>query len=141
MKKIVIASSAKFKEKVCRWKELFEQKGYEVIDYPRKIDQTISEEYQKAHIRFFKSLEEADILFVLNEDKNGIEGYIGYEVFAELSYFMVENRKNKTNKKIYLLKMPSKDLSCYMEIKNFVDLGWIEIYKNRKTNYKKSIDI
>lgn len=128
MKKLVIAASAKFQEETKKWKEYFENQGYDVINYPKKINQENQEEYKIAHTEFFKSLNETDILFVLNEDKNGIEGYIGAETFAELSYTFVQNTVNGASKKIYLLKMPSEEVSCYMEIKNFIKLGWIEIF-------------
>lgn len=132
MKKLVIAASAKFQEEIKKWKEYFEKEGDKVINYPKKINQENEEEYKNAHTKFFQSLNETDILFVLNENKNGIEGYIGAETFAELSYTMVQNTVNGANKKVYLLKMPSKEVACYMEIKNFIKLGWIEIFDKNK---------
>lgn len=129
MQKLVIASSAKFQKEIEIWKKYFIDKGYDVINYPKKINQENVEEYEKAHTEFFKSLVQTDILFVLNEDKNGMEGYIGAETFAELSFAIIQNTINNDNKKIYLLKMPSKDVACYMEIKNFMNLGWIEVFE------------
>lgn len=128
MEKLVIASSVKFQDKIKYWNKYFTDKGYNVIKYPEKINQDNIEEYKKVYLEFYKSLLEADIVFVLNEDKNGIEGYIGAETFAELSYAIVQNAVNNANKKIYLLKMPSKDVACYVEIRNFIELGWIQIY-------------
>lgn len=132
MKKLVIAGSSKFLDEIEKKKEFFENQGYNVINYPKKINPGNEEEYKKAHTNFFESLNETDILFVLNQDKNGIEGYIGAETFAELSYTVVQNTVNGTNKKIYLFKMPSKEVACYMEIKNFIKLGWIEICNKNK---------
>jgi len=132
MKKLVIAGSSKFLDEIEKKKEFFENQGYNVINYPKKINPENEEEYKKAHTNFFESLNETDILFVLNQDKNGIEGYIGAETFAELSYTVVQNTVNGTNKKIYLFKMPSKEVACYMEIKNFIKLGWIEICNKNK---------
>ena len=37
MKKIVISGSSKLQEELITWKKYFEQKGYEVIDYPNKL--------------------------------------------------------------------------------------------------------
>lgn len=128
MKKIVIAGSAKFCDEMSEWKEYFENKGHEVINYPKKIDQRNAQEYQHVYIKFFESLNETDILFVVNENKNGIEGYIGAETFAELTYALIQKKVNGQNKKIYLLKMPSEEVACYTEIRNFVELGWIEIF-------------
>ena len=128
MKKLVIAGSAKFCDEMSEWKEYFENKGHEVINYPKKIDQRNAQEYQHVYIKFFESLNETDILFVVNENKNGIEGYIGAETFAELTYALIQKKVNGQNKKIYLLKMPSEEVACYTEIRNFVELGWIEIF-------------
>ena len=128
MNKLVIAGSAKFIEEMEEWKSFFKNKGYDVIGCPKKINQENSDEYKMAHISFFKALAEADTLFVFNQDKNGIEGYIGAETFAELSFLVAQNNINNTNKKIYLLKMPSKEVACYMEIQNFIKLGWVEIF-------------
>ena len=132
MEKLVIAASAKFQEGIDKWEKYFTDRGYNVINRPRKIDQSIKEVYRNAHLNFYKSLKEADVVFILNEDKRGIEGYIGYETFAELSFAMVQNTVNGTNKKVYLLKMPSEEVGCYPEIKNFVDLGWIKVLDQEK---------
>ena len=128
MKKVVIAGSAKFCDEMSEWKEYFENKGHEVINYPKKIDQRNAQEYQHVYIKFFESLNETDILFVVNKNKNGIEGYIGAETFAELTYALIQKKVNGQNKKIYLLKMPSEQVACYTEIRNFIELGWIEIF-------------
>lgn len=136
MKKIVIAGSAKFCDEMSEWKEYFENKGHEVINYPKKIDQRNAQEYQHVYIKFFESLNETDILFVVNENKNGIEGYIGAETFAELTYALIQKKVNGQNKKIYLLKMPSEEAACYTEIRNFVELGWIEIFDKEESESK-----
>ena len=136
MKKIVIAGSAKFCDEMSEWKEYFENKGHEVINYPKKIDQRNAQEYQHVYIKFFESLNETDILFVVNENKNGIEGYIGAETFAELTYALIQKKVNGQNKKIYLLKMPSEEVVCYTEIRNFVELGWIEIFDKEASESK-----
>lgn len=136
MKKIVIAGSAKFCDEMSEWKEYFENKGHEVINYPKKIDQRNAQEYQHVYIKFFESLNETDILFVVNENKNGIEGYIGAETFAELTYALIQKKVNGQNKKIYLLKMPSEQVACYTEIKNFIELDWIEIFDKEESESK-----
>lgn len=132
MKKLVIAASAKFQDEINKWEKYFIDNGYNVINRPKKIDQSIIEVYKEAHSNFYKSLIDADIVFILNEDKNGVEGYIGYETFAELSFAMVQNTVNDGNKEIYLLKMPSEEVGCYAEIRNFVDLGWIKVWGQEK---------
>ena len=77
----------------------------------------------------FSSLINTDDLLLLNLDKKGIEGYIGYESFAELSNLVVKKIQEDDNHKIYIYKMPSKEVGCYDEIMHFLKLGYIELYK------------
>lgn len=127
-KKIVIACSGKFQEEIKKWKKYFESHGYEVINYPKKINQENTEEYKDIYIKFFKSLDETDELFILNEEKNGIEGYIGSQVFAELTHVIVQKVIQNKDKKIWILNNPSKEVKCYVEIMNFIKLGWVEMF-------------
>ena len=127
-KKLVIACSSKFEKEIEDWKEYFEKQGYQVINYPKKIDQENEKVYKEVYLKFFKSLDETDILFVLNGEKNGIEGYIGAETFAELSYTMVQRVNHNKDKKIWLLNKQSKEVKCYTEVTDFIKLGWIEIF-------------
>ncbi len=129
MRKIVIAGSAKFYKEVQKIKEALEKREYEVIDYPKKINDTIEMEYKYAYELFYENLNKTDDLLLLNFDKNGIEGYIGYEAFAEMSYLVAKKIQNKTNQKIYIYKMPSKEVGCYQEINHFIKLGYIELFK------------
>lgn len=132
MKKIVLAGSSKFIEQIQYWKKYFEENGYEVIGYPKKIDQTDYSVYQNTHKSFFEALTLTDELFVVNEDKNGIKGYVGAETFAELSYVVVNNILKNENKKIYLLKRPSEEVNSYYELNAFLNLGYIEIWNEDK---------
>ena len=127
-KKLVIACSSKFEKEIEDWKEYFEKQGCQVINYPKKIDQENEKVYKEVYLKFFKFLDETDILFVLNGEKNGIEGYIGAETFAELSYTMVQRVNHNKDKKIWLLNKPSKEVKCYTEVIDFIKLGWIEIF-------------
>ncbi len=127
MEKLVIAASSKFQNEINNWKEYFIKQGYNVINYPKKLNEDQMDKYQEIYIRFFESLNEADILFVLNEEKNGIKGYIGAETFAELSYVITQKIINNQDKQIWLLNKPSEEVKCYMEIMNFIKWGWIEI--------------
>jgi hypothetical protein len=86
--------------------------------------------YPKVHTDFFKSIQETDILFIMNEDKNDIEGYIGAESFAELSFGVIEKLVNKKNIEIILLKTPSEQVQSREEIELWLKLGWIKIYKS-----------
>lgn len=40
MKKIVIAGSAKLQKEVNKWLSIFESKNYEILDYPREIEES-----------------------------------------------------------------------------------------------------
>jgi len=129
MRKIVIAGSAKFYKEALELKKELENKDYNVIDYPKNINVNIEEEYKQAYERFYDNLSKTDDLILFNLDKNGIEGYIGYESFAELSYLVVKKIQVNNDHKIYIYKMPSKEVGCYDEIKHFLELGYIELYK------------
>lgn len=129
MRKIIIASSAKFYKEALELKSELENRGYEVIDYPRNINDSIQEEYKEAYERFYRNLSKADDLLLLNLDKKGIEGYIGYESFAELSNLVVRKIQENDDHKIYIYKMPSKEVGCYDEIMHFLELGYIELFK------------
>ena len=129
MRKIIIAGSATFYKEALEIKKELESKNYNVIDYPKKINGDIELEYKEAYETFYENLSKTDDLLLLNLDKKGIEGYIGYESFAELSNLIVKKIQVNNDHKIYLYKMPSKEVGCYDEIKHFLELGYIELYK------------
>lgn len=129
MRKIIIAGSATFYKEAFEMKKELEKKDYDVIDYPRNIDVNNEVEYKNAYERFYESLSKTDDLLLLNLDKKGIEGYIGYESFAELSNLVVKKIQVNKDHKIYIYKMPSKEVGCYDEIMHFLKLGYIELYK------------
>ncbi len=129
MKKVVIAGSASLQDEIIKWKEYWDnQEGHAVINYSLPIEnEDFMAEYPKIHKEFFKSIVEADLLFVANEDKNGIEGYIGAEVFAELVYGMMQNFLSNHNIEIVLAKRPSSEVQSFEEIDLWLKLGWIRI--------------
>ena len=129
MRKIIIVGSAFFYKEAIEIKNELESKDYYVIDYPKKINDDINLEYKEAYETFYENLSKTDDLLLLNLDKNGIDGYIGYESFAELSNLVVKKIQINNDHKIYIYKMPSKEVGCYDEIKHFIELGYIEIYK------------
>ena len=128
MRKIVIAGSAKFYKEALELKKELENKDYNVIDYPKNINVNIEEEYKQAYERFYDNLSKTDDLILFNLDENGIEGYIGYESFAELSYLVVKKIQVNNDHKIYIYKMPSKEVGCYDEIMHFLELGYIALF-------------
>ena len=129
VRKIIIAGSAKFYKEAKEIKEELKKERYEVIDYPKKINDDIELEYKEAYETFYDNLSKTDDLLLLNLDKKGIEGYIGYESFAELSNLVVKKIQINNDHKIYIYKMPSKEVGCYDEIKHLLELGYIELYK------------
>jgi len=132
MKKVVIAGSAKLQQEIQNWRELFKNKDYEVLDYPKKIDETeFMELYPNVHKEFFENITKTDMLFIMNEDKNGKSGYIGAESFAELTFGLAQKLVYNKNIELVVLKMPSKDVQCYEEIDLWLKLGWISLYEKK----------
>ena len=112
------------------WKDCFTDKNLEVIDYPKQINKkNLLKELSNLYSNFYKSIDNTDILFLANGDKNNIKGYIGANIFSELNYALIQNLNNNKNIKIYLLQEPSKELFCYDEITNYLELGWIKLYE------------
>lgn len=102
MKKVVIAGSAKLQTEVNKWRKFFESKNYEILDYPRAIEESkFMELYPNIHIEFLENITKTDMLFIMNEDKNGKHGYIGYETYAELLFGL--SQKLIYNKNIELV--------------------------------------
>lgn len=133
MKKVVISGSAKLQKEIKKWIEFYEQKNYTILDYPKKIEETkFTEAYPKVHIDFFKNMTNTDVLFIMNEDKENKIGYIGAETFAELVFGISQNLIYNKNIKILILKMPSPEIACFDEIKLWLELGWIELYEEKK---------
>jgi len=126
--KIVIAGSAKLQNEINKWVEYWNnQKNCSVLNYPKEILAEDEEKmYPKVHKKFFEDIAEADILFVANEDKKGITGYIGAETFAELSYGLILKTIYKKDIKLILAKRPSKEVACYDEIVLWEKFGWID---------------
>ncbi len=133
MKKIVIAGSAKLHEKVSEWVKFFEIRNYEILDYPKIIEkERFMELYPMVHKSFFESVTKADVLFIMNEDKNGISGYIGAEAFAELTFGLAQKLVYNKEIELVILKMPGEGVQCYDEINLWLKLGWVRLYSNKE---------
>jgi hypothetical protein len=105
MSKIVIAASASLQSDISSWKDYWESKGHRVIDYPKPLPpETFDLVYPDCYKDFFANLLKSDILFILNQDRKGVAGYIGAETFAEIGFAVANNVLNKTNIKIILYK-------------------------------------
>ena len=129
MKKIVIAGSAKLQKEINNWIQIFESNNYEVLDYPKKIEkEKFIKLYPNVHKSFFKCITKTDMLFIMNEDKDGKIGYIGAEAFAELAFGLAQKLLYNKDIDLIVLKMPSQDVQCYEEISLWLKLGWIKLY-------------
>ena len=130
MKKVVISGSSKLQDKVNYWLKHFEDKDYEILDYPKLIEQdNYEKELPKVYEDFYTALENTDVFFLMNEEKKGIKGYIGASAIAELTYVVILNLIHNKNIEIYILNMPSEEVSSYGEVKFWLDMGWIKLYK------------
>ena len=131
--KVVIAGSASLQDKITEWKNFWNNKNdCVVIDFPLAIKKgNFIKIYPEVHKKFFRNILKADILFIANEDKNGVKGYIGAEVFAELVYGLMQNLISNQKIKIVLAKTPSQKVQSFEEIKLWLKLGWIQILKNK----------
>lgn len=128
--RVVICGNLKLKEKLDYWKNYFERHNYEIMDYPREVSkETIKNLYPITWKEFYSNIKLSDMLFVMNEDCNGSEGYIGSEVFAELAYGLALKLVDKKEIDLVLLKMPDKSVACYDDIKLWLNLGWIRLYE------------
>ena len=133
MKKIVIAGSSKLRDKINYWIQIFKDKNYKILDYPKEINKSnFMKLYPNIHKNFFKNITNTDILFVMNEDKDNIKGYIGAESYAELAFGLSQNLIYNKNIDLVILKMPSRKVQCYDEIKLWLELGWIRLYEEDK---------
>ena len=130
MKKIVISGSSSLQDKVNYCREYFKNKNYEILDYPNPIEkENYEKELPKVYKDFYTALENTEVFFLMNEEKNGIKGYIGASAIAELTYVVMLNLIHNKNIDIYILNMPTQEVSSYDEVKFWLDMGWIKLYK------------
>ena len=128
-KKVVICASISFWNEIVSWKEKLEKKGYEVIKYPDKISGDFLSSYKKEFSEHYEKITETDILFVLNIDKNNINGYIGPSVFAEIAFAIGLNVSLKKNIEVFCLNSVPKNLPHSTELDLWEKLGWIKQWK------------
>lgn len=126
--KIVVAGSAKLQTEIQQWVSYWNSKNNcEVINFPQQItSENFEQLYPAIHTKFFKDITEADILFIANEEKNGVSGYIGAETFAELAFGLAQKLVSKQNLKLILAHMPAPKVQSYNEIVLWLKLGWID---------------
>lgn len=126
-RKIVIAGSGAFWGEAAVWKARLELDGYEVAAWI--VQEDGSQSWRELYEDFYAKMEGADDIFVLNMDKNGVAGYIGYETFAELSK-MVLRRKAGRDTRVYLYQWPGEECGCHQEIMAMREAGWVELWED-----------
>lgn len=81
------------------------------------------------HTEFLKNITKADMLFLINEGKNGI---VGYEAYAELFFGLSQKLIYNKNIELVIFKILSQNVGCYEEIDLWLKLGWIKLYEEEK---------
>jgi len=117
--KIVICSSLDFTYEIQDIAKKLKKKGHEVI-IPRTSEMILNNEVTLEQIKkekenneivkraieydvirfYFNEIKKADAVLVLNLDKKGIDGYVGGNVFLEIGFAHVLNKKLFLFKKI-----------------------------------------
>lgn len=127
---IVISGSASLSKEIEYWKNYWQEQGKIVLDYPVPIPpDSFLEEYPQVHQHFFQQITQTDLLFIMNENKKDITGYIGAETFAELAFGVAQKLIYKKNIEIILLQIPESRVQSYDEIQLWLQLGWIKLFK------------
>lgn len=120
--KIAICSSISFAKEIIKIGAELEELGHEVT-LPNRIDLyakgILSPETNKESTenkinddlirKYYKIIDNIDVILVINKDKNGIKNYIGGNTFLEIGFAHV------LNKKIFLLN-PVPDMNYSSEI-------------------------
>ena len=128
-KSVVIAGSAKIQDEIEKWLEYFKNNNYELLDWPKNIDANeFMQIYPQVFKEFFESIQRADMFFLLNEDKNGITGYIGAESFAELVFAVTQKILYGKQLEVVIRKMPDKRVACFDEVDMWIKLGYVKIF-------------
>ncbi len=123
--KVTICSSASFINEAEQWKKKIESKGFNVIQIPLLLEGN----YREVHSSHYKSITQSDLVFVLNLDKNGVEGYIGPSVFAEIAYAIGLNISMGKKIDIFCLNPIPSELPYSKELLLWRDMGWIGQWK------------
>lgn len=126
--KVVIAGSASLQEKVLQWRKFWTDHHYQILAYPEAIPaDSFMTDYPKVFRHFFQQIESTDVFFLMNENKNGINGYIGAESFAELAFAVSQNQINNKHLEIIILQMPDPKVQSFQEINLWLQMGWIKL--------------
>ena len=129
MNRVIISGSAKLQDSINHWVGHFEALGYDVLDRPKLIAQENRKSKLPEVFRsFYKHIEQTDIFFLINENKDNMEGYIGAGATAEITYAIIQNLVHGKNIRTYILNKPSEKVPCYDEVQFWLEMGWASIY-------------
>lgn len=129
MDTVVISGSAALEVEMNQWKDHWQNKGYLVTAWPLPIQKScFARDYPRVHQEFYARLREAEIHFVANERRNGIQGYVGPGVFSEISFRVGLNLTGPQPARVLLLNEPDRQSNFYNDISLWLALGWINLY-------------
>ena len=125
-KKVVICGSMYFVEQMSEWQKKLESLGFEVytpvlFDFHKIRDEEGDlerfEEYKRRETKnHFEKVNIADILLILNYDKNGKRNYIGGNTFAEIAYAVALNLCHGKSIEIYTVNPLPEYVPYYEEL-------------------------
>jgi hypothetical protein len=129
-RKVVISGSVALRPRIEYWRGHFEDRGFEVTAVPEPWDESIGFEGQLGALYrdFYSAVRECDVFFSMNEDRHGVEGYLGASATAELTYAVVLNLVENRGIDILLAKPPGSEVFAFDELTNYVRAGWVGYY-------------
>jgi hypothetical protein len=124
---IAICSSVSFYEQVAELKNQLQAAGHTVLvpdlvlemekrgdftteAYAEQFDSANPHRKRQLIEAHFRKIEQSEVVLVVNENKHGIDGYIGANVLMEMTVGFY------LGKLIYVTKPVSSQLSCYDEV-------------------------
>lgn len=128
--RVTICASTSFSREAQDWKVCLEGMGYEILRVPTPISS--EQGYEQAYRRHHESIASSDLVFVMNLDKNGVQGYIGPGVLGEIAFAIGLNVVLGKKIRICCLKDIPSGLSYSDELKRWERLGWIEKWSGGK---------
>lgn len=130
---MVISGSAKDQAAIRQWVDHWSDRGFTVIDHPSAIpEDRFREAYPEVFRSFYARLATCDVLFVMNEDRQGVAGYVGPATFAELAFAVARNAREHGSVEIIMALPVGPEVHGAEEIGLWHDLGWISFLEDRR---------
>lgn len=124
----------RFVEQMKEWKEKLEDEGYMVetpalFDFHKVRDEEGNlekfEEIKRRETKIhFDKVAQAELLLILNYDKDGKKNYIGGNTFAEIAYAIALNLCHGSSKEIYTINPLPTYLPYYEELRAWGVKQW-----------------